>query len=59
MKKVKHLMKRIITKIKSNTLITHIISVWYAEQQIIFCLENDQEIELSHIMKILGENNSC
>ena len=44
MKKVKHLMKMIIMKMKSNTLGAHIISVGYAEQQIISCLENDKEL---------------
>jgi hypothetical protein len=45
MKKVKHLMKRIITKMKSNTLSTHIISAGYAEQQIISYLKNNKETE--------------
>ena len=41
MNKVKHLMKRIIMKMKSNTLSARIISVGYVEQQIISCLENN------------------
>ena len=45
MNKVKHLMKRIIMKIKSYTLSTRIISVGYAKQQIISCWENDKKIE--------------
>ena len=46
-------------KMKSNTLGARIISVGYAEQKSISCLGNDKEIEESHIMRILGENNSC
>jgi hypothetical protein len=46
-------------KMKFNKLSACIISVGYAEQQIIYCLGNNKETEYSHIMRILGENNSC
>jgi hypothetical protein len=38
-------MKRIIMKMKSNTLSANVNSIEHAKQQIISCLENNKEIE--------------